>query len=108
MEASDDNADPMVEHPVAVAIWHPAEGQTLESVLGTVANKMRMTPCEVGSWVEAVRNKLEDIGIESVRDFVTDILVINNTLRIGGHRQLHRTTLKMIWIEVTEILFGTE
>ena len=85
MEASNNEADLMVEHPVAVAIWQPAEGQTLESVLGTVANKMRMTPSEVGSWVEAVRDKLEDIGIDSVQDFVTDILVINNTLRIGGH-----------------------
>ena len=96
------------EHPVAVAVWQPAVGQTLVSVLGTVAFKLRKTPNKVETWVEAARAKLQDIGIESVRDFVTDVLVVNHRLRIGGHRQLHNTTKKMIWAEIYAILFGTD
>ena len=39
MESSDDEVEP-VDHPVAVAVWQPAAGHTLLSVLGTVAHKM--------------------------------------------------------------------
>ena len=107
MEGIDEEGNPG-EHPVAVAVWQPAAGQTLVSVLGTVAYKARKTPTEAEAWVEAVRAKLEDIGIESVRDFVTEVLVINHRLKIGGHRQLHHTTKKMMWDEICEILFGVE
>jgi hypothetical protein len=58
--------EPVAGHPVALAVWQPAANQTLVSVLGTVAHKQRMSPIDVEQWVEAVRSKLEDIGIESV------------------------------------------
>jgi hypothetical protein len=107
MEEADDEGE-RAEHPIAVAVWQPAVGQTLESVLGTVAFKSRKKPEEVGAWVEAVSDKLQDIGIESLRDFVTDVLVVNQRLKIGGHKQLHNTTKKLIWAEICEILFGTD
>ena len=89
----------------ALVALQPAVNQTLVSVLGTVAVEMRMSPSEVMAWVKAVQSKLEDIGVESVQDFVTDILVVNGRLKIGGHCQLHRTTLKMMWSEVCQIIF---
>ena len=107
MESSDD--EEVVGQPVAAdAIWQPELGQTMEAVLGIVAMKRRMKPGETDAWVKAVRAKLEDIGIETVREYVTCVMEVNTLLKSGGHPCLHQITLKAIWHEVCEIVLGSE
>ena len=54
------------------------------------------------SWVEAVRSKFADVGVNSLREFVRDIRKINRRLAAIGDTQLHATTLDMMLEEAVE------
>jgi hypothetical protein len=68
----------------------------LVAVLNTVASRKLMSGAEAEAWVEAVRSKLEDIGVESIEDFVRGIILLNRDLMRSGNRQLHATTVDMM------------
>ena len=65
-------------------------------MLNNVARRKRMIGREAETWVEAVRAKFEDIGVESIQDFVRGILLLNRDLMRSGSRQLHATTIDMM------------
>ena len=65
-------------------------------MLNTVARRKRMSGVEAETWVEAVRVKFEDIGVESIQDFVRGIMLLNRDLMRSGNRQLHVTTIDMM------------
>ena len=83
--------------------FHPLEG-----MLEMVAFKKGMVGEASISWVGTVLEKLEDVGVTGLRDFVRHVLVLNTRLANNGHRQLHQTTLNMMLREVCEMMFGEE
>jgi hypothetical protein len=80
----------------------------LVAILDVVAQRRGMRRSSINAWVEAVRSKLEDIGVVSLREFLTNILVLNRNLRARQHAVLHETTLTMILVEVCEMVMGPE
>ena len=76
--------------PVAVVVG------PFVTMLNTVAMRKRMSGEVADGWVEAVRSKLEDIGVESIEDFVRGIVLLNRDLMRSGNRQLHATTVDMM------------
>ncbi len=50
----------------------------------------------VNSWVDAMSNKLEDIGITRVSHLRQEIVQVNKKLRDYGHSMLHTRTLHLI------------
>jgi hypothetical protein len=78
-------------------------------MLNEMAFKRRMTRSDGDMWVKSVQAKLEDVGVETVRDFIHDMLVLNRRLQVSGHWQLHDSTLNMILVEVCVMaVFGPE
>ena len=68
----------------------------LSVMVQTVARRKRMIGATAEAWVEAILYKFDDIGVESVQDFVRGILLINHDLARSGSRQLPATTLDMM------------
>jgi hypothetical protein len=80
----------------------------LEVVLDVVAQKRGMKRSDNNAWVEAVRAKLADVGVVTLRQFVMNVLVLNQKLRARHHRELHETTLNQVLAEVCEMVMGPE
>jgi hypothetical protein len=77
-------------------------------MLEMVADRHGMTgiPCEV--WIDAVVAKLKDVGVVTVRDFVTTVLLVNRRLARAGHSQLHEPTLQAMLEEAHGMMFGPD
>jgi hypothetical protein len=101
----EDEDDP--EMPVLRPVL-PAGPLPLVMMLEMVAFKRRMVGVEAEVWVESVRAKLAQVRINSLRDFLRYMLVINRRLHNAGHKQLHQSTLSMMSREVVEMLWGPE
>ena len=86
----------------------PAGPLPLVMMLEMVAFKHQMVGIEAEVWVELVRAKLAQVRINSLRDFLRYMLVINRRLHNAGHKQLHPLTLSMMSREVVEMLCGPE
>jgi hypothetical protein len=84
----------------------PVDFQPMVGMLEMVAFKKEIHGHTGEAWVEAMRSKLADIGVVTLRDLVREVLEINRKLRDAGHSVLHRTTLNMMLREVCEMLFG--
>jgi hypothetical protein len=82
--------------------------QPMVGMLEMVAFKKNMVGPPGDAWVEAMRLKLADIGVVSLRDFVRKVLKVNRKLRDSGHSMLHQTTLNMMLREVCDMLFGPD
>ena len=83
-----------------------AENVLLVGMLEMVAARKGLNGVEGEEWVEAVRAKLEDVEVHTLRDFMGTALTLNRTLAGCGHRQMHHTTLNMMLMEVCEMMFG--
>jgi hypothetical protein len=59
-------------------------------------------------WVDAVLLKLNDIGVKSVRDFISSVLTVNSRLERNGHRQMHTITLTSMLSQACELIFEDE
>jgi hypothetical protein len=86
----------------------PAGFRPMVGMLGMVAFKKNVIGPVADAWVEAVRSKFADVGVESLRDFVRCVLMINRRLRNADHSVVHQTTLNMMLREVCDMLFGPE
>ena len=84
----------------------PVDFQPMVGMLDMVAFKKNMVGAEADEWVEAVRSKLEDIGVITLRDVVRCALMMNRRLRNAGHSILHQTTLNLMLNEVCDMVFG--
>ena len=76
----------------------------LAVMLQTVARRKRMIGATAEAWVGAILAKFDDIGVESVQDFVRGILLINHDLERSGSRRLHATTLDMMLEEALKMV----
>jgi hypothetical protein len=59
-------------------------------------------------WIAAVTENLEDVGIESVVDFIRMVLGVNNRLGDRGHQRMHESTVKLMMEEACDIMFGRQ
>jgi hypothetical protein len=57
-------------------------------------------------WCKAVVQKLINVGVKSLGDFIASTTAINHLIVAGGHRQLYHTILEMMLKEVAELVFG--
>ena len=58
--------------------------------------------------MQVVFSNLGDVGVHTLREFMTSALTINEKLSDGGHRCLEAKTLTMMMAEVGEMMFGPE
>jgi hypothetical protein len=80
----------------------------LAVVLDVVTQKRKMTTAASEAWVQTVMDKLEDIGVTTVRDFLLNAVMINKKLKDRSHRELHVSTLNLILAEIVELVMGAE
>jgi hypothetical protein len=66
-------------------------------------NTLEMIACKCGiknhlieSWAYTVKNKLSDIGIESMIEIHANLANLNHKLKAKGHTRLHRHTINVI------------
>ena len=57
----------------------------LTVVLGEVTQKREMTTAASEAWIQTVRDKLEDIGVTTVRHFLVNAVMINKKLKDRSH-----------------------
>jgi hypothetical protein len=55
-------------------------------------------------WAEFIYATLADVGVKTLHDFVSLVLVVNRKLADHGHDNLCQTTLNMMLIEVCHML----
>ena len=84
------------------------EVRPLVVMLDVVAQRRGMNRSENDAWIEAIRVKLADVGVVSVRAFVMNVVVLNKKLKACGHRELHERTLNQLLAEACEMVMGPE
>jgi hypothetical protein len=76
--------------------------------LKKIAVLKKMKQMNVNSWVDAMSNKLEDIGITKVSHLRQEIVQANKKLRDYGHSMLHTRTLHLISQEAEKEVVSSE
>ena len=76
----------------------------LTAMLEMVAWKCGSCGAEGAAWVEGMSDKLSDVGVDTVREFVEAVLGLNQRLAAVGHDQVGRATLDMMLLEVGEMM----
>jgi hypothetical protein len=85
------------------------EHGALQAVLELVGHQRGQRIVEGVIWVNVVLAKVNDIGVKTVRDFVSTVMmVLNSRLTRGGHSQLHTAMLMEMLCESCEMAFGSE
>jgi hypothetical protein len=64
--------------------------------LRRVALAKKISPSNVGKWVTSVRFKLYGIGVHTVRDVVSEIIMLNRKLSTAGKPMMHYQTLDLM------------
>jgi hypothetical protein len=90
--------------PIAAAIPVAEVVPAMIVMLRTVAGRKGLLDNAAESWVDAVFDKLGDVGVETLRDFVTDVIILNKRLLTLGHQKMHKTTLNMMLEETASVL----
>jgi hypothetical protein len=82
---------------------------SLQDSLEVVAFKCSFFDAKGDGWVEFVAEKLLDIGVMTLRDFVLSVLNVNGMLENNVHRRgLHQATLNMMLSEVYDVMWESE
>ena len=80
----------------------------LSYVITVVAEKSDMDTDEMNEWIQSVNASLDDVGVHTLRQFVTNVVGLNSMLTTRGHGELHETTLKMMLEEACVFVMGPE
>jgi hypothetical protein len=80
----------------------------LPYVITLVANKSDMDMEEMNEWIQSVQEKLGDVGVHTLRQFVTNVVGLNGMLTARGHGEFPETTLKMMLEEACMFVMGPE
>jgi hypothetical protein len=94
---------PVVE---AIDITMLFEGGESYAMVEMMAERTGQTDAVGEAWVRVIWQKLRDIGIESVRDYVSSVLSVNERLVAYGHGPLYKKTLTAMLVEACEMMFG--
>jgi hypothetical protein len=76
----------------------------LTGMLEMVAWKCGMCGKDGEAWVEGMVDKLLDVGVEMVRNFVGSVLVLNKRLTENQHDKVGQATLNMMLMEVCDMM----
>jgi hypothetical protein len=90
--------------PIAAAIPVAEVVPAMTVMLRAVAERKGLLDNAAEGWVDAVFDKFGDIGVDTLRDFVTDVVVLNKRLLTLGHTRMHKTTLSMMLEETASVL----
>jgi hypothetical protein len=98
--------EPIVDKPIVDAVEMEVvfECGELGAMLEVVADKLGMTGIPGERWIDAVLVKLNDVGVETVKDFMIGVLTVNRRLIAARHRPLHEMTLEAMLIEANEMM----
>ena len=91
-----------------VVVPEAVEIQDMVLILWGVAAKRGKVGEVAETWVEEVRAKFEDVGVDTIRDFVRYALVLQRRLNYAGHHMIHHSTHNMMLREVSEMFFEPE
>ena len=59
-------------------------------------------------WVHVIYSNLRDVGIHTLRGFMSSVLTVNKKLDDSGHKRLEVHTLNLMVAEVCDMMFGPE
>jgi hypothetical protein len=79
----------------------------LRVMVVTVAFEKGLEGISGTGWVTAVVDKLNSVGVMTLRDFIAQSTSINKTLGAAGLAQFHANTLRSMMETVTEMVLGT-
>jgi hypothetical protein len=80
----------------------------LIGMLEMVAFKRGLRDRGAEMWVHVIFSNLGDIGIHTLRKFMSSVLTVNEKLNDSGHKRLDVETLDLMVEEVCDMLFGPE
>ena len=88
--------------------FHVIEVRPMVAMLGRVARKRGMPGGDVDTWVAATQAALDDVGVQSMRRFVTNAVRLNRMLRERGHPGLEEAIIIQVLEEITDMVMGPE
>ena len=80
----------------------------VQVIVFIVAEKRGLVGNARDGWVAAVTENLEEVGVVTVVDYILMVLGANQRLVDGGHRRLHRRTVRELTVEACEMVFGPD
>jgi hypothetical protein len=80
----------------------------LLGMLEMVAFKRGLRGMGADMWVQVIYANLGDIGIHTLREFMSSVLTVNEKLDDSGHKRLEAHTLNLMVVEVCDMMFGPE
>jgi hypothetical protein len=103
-----DNGGELVPQAVAREIDPLEEIQSddLKALLEMVADKRGLKGVASNVWVGAVKNKMRSIEVETVRDFVSSVMLVNRRLYRAHHSQMNEDTLTAMLEEACDMMWG--
>jgi hypothetical protein len=84
----------------------PSSNDEMGVFLRRVAVAKKISSENVGQWVTSVRFKFDGIGIYTVRDVVSDIIMLNRKLSEAGAPMMHYQTLDLMARHGVDIMLG--
>jgi hypothetical protein len=103
MAEADPNEMPVID---AIDITMLFESGELYAMVEMMADRTGQTDDVGAAWVRVIWEKLRDIGVETVRDYVSSVLSVNRRLVAYGHGPLYKKTLTALLEEACEMMFG--
>ncbi len=76
------------------------------SIITMVAQRMEMEDGKERKWIQSVEEGFEDVGVHTLRQFVTNVVRLNTLLAACRHPQLRETTLRMLLQEACTFMMG--
>jgi hypothetical protein len=83
-----------------------AEVRPLPYIITMVAQRMEMEEGKERKWIQSVEAGFEDVGVHTLRQFVTNVVRLNTLLAARRHPQLRETTLRMLLQEACTFMMG--
>jgi hypothetical protein len=102
-EAEDPDEMPMAE---AIDVTMLFEGGELYALIEMMADKTGQTGDVGEAAVRVIWEKLRDIGVETVQDYVSLVLSVNRRLVVYGHGPLYDETLIAMLEEACAMVFS--
>jgi hypothetical protein len=82
--------------------------ETLRVMVVTVAFEKGFEGISGSGWVKAVVDKLNSVGVKTLKDMIRQSTTINQTLGAAGHARFHRTTLRSMMETIVKMVLGLE
>jgi hypothetical protein len=78
----------------------------LPYIITMVAQRMEIEKDKETEWIKSIQERFEDVGVYTVRQFVTNVVRLNTMLAVRRHNQLLEKTLRMLLQEACTFMMG--